>query len=87
VSTPDYEAMLFASADYGFDLLLSMFRERVAAGEHPTTPEISAKVSEYLRTTALMAAQEGYTDEPVGDVFGGYAIIHCATAIQRLIAT
>jgi len=29
--------MLFASADYGFDLLLSMFRERVAAGEHPTT--------------------------------------------------
>jgi hypothetical protein len=81
-----YEAAaLFAGADYGFDLLLSMFRERVAAGEYLTTPEIGKTVGEYLHTSARIAAQEGYTDDPVGDVYC-YAIIHCATAIARLIA-
>lgn len=84
-SYKSYETALFASADYGFDLLLSMFRERVAAGEYLTTPEIGKKVGEYLKNAALTAAQEGYTDDPVGDVYG-YAIIYCATAIQRLLA-
>jgi hypothetical protein len=86
MSTPDpYETMLFASADYGFDLLLSAFRERVAAGEYLTTPQIGKNMAEFFRTAARLAAEKGYTDHPVNDVYG-YAVIYCATAIQRLIA-
>jgi hypothetical protein len=85
VSSPDsYETALFANADYGFDLLMSGFRERVAAGEYLTTPQIGKNMAEFFRTAAQLAAEKGYTDDPVGDAYG-YAIIHCATAIQRLI--
>jgi hypothetical protein len=80
-----YEAALFAGADDSFDLLLNALRERAAAGEPLTTPQIGVKIGQFLNASARIAAQEGYTDDPVRDVHG-YAIIYCATAIQRLLA-